>query len=71
MLPRLPPLQKKNIKIMSELTWRQALLDLVGLVGILEVEGIQETLSSELQLDVLGLCGFLEAGAWVDKMKIC
>lgn len=60
---RSSPGQKRKIKITSQLTRRQALLDLVGLVGILEVEGIKEAFSAELQLDVLGLCGFLEPGA--------
>jgi len=39
------------------------LLDLVGLVGVLELEGIEESLSAELELDVLALGGLVYAGA--------
>lgn len=37
------------------LTRRQALLDLVGLVRVLEDQGVEVSMASDLQLDVLGL----------------
>jgi hypothetical protein len=45
------------------------LLDLIGLVGVLEFEGVQETLSAELELDVLALCGFLQAGTYREEKQ--
>lgn len=48
----------------GRLTRRQRLLDLVGLVRVLEFEGVEEALSAELELDVLALCGFLQAGTY-------
>jgi hypothetical protein len=53
----------KHIEKQPELTRRQTLLDLIGLVRVLQDERVQEPLAPELQLDVLALGGFLEAGA--------
>jgi hypothetical protein len=57
------PNPTKHIEKQPELTRRQTLLDLIGLVRVLQDERVQEPLAPELQLDVLALGGFLEAGA--------
>jgi hypothetical protein len=60
---------KKVQRKKKRLTRRQGLLDLIGLVGVLEFEGVQETLSAELELDVLALCGFLQAGTYREEKQ--
>ena len=47
------------------LTRGQALLDLVCFVRVLQNEGVQVSLASDLHLDVLVLVGFLDAGTCV------
>jgi hypothetical protein len=44
-------------------TRRQALLQLLGLIGVLEDQGVQVSLASDLELDVLGLCALLDPGS--------
>lgn len=46
----------------AERTRRQALLQLVGLVGILQDEGVQETVAADLELGLVGLTALLDAG---------
>lgn len=45
-------------------TWGKGLLELLGLVGVLEDEGIDESRSPDLELDVVGLGVLLYAGGW-------
>lgn len=45
------------------------MLDLIGLVGVLEFEGVEETLSAELELDVLALGGLLQAGTYREEKQ--
>lgn len=40
----------------------KALLELVGLVGVLEDKGVQEALAADLELDLLGLAVLLDPG---------
>ena len=40
----------------------KALLELVGLVGVLENKGVQEALAADLELDLLGLAVLLDPG---------
>lgn len=42
-------------------TWRQALLKLLGAVGVLEDEGVEVSLASDLELDVVCLLALLDA----------
>lgn len=49
----------------SERTWGQALLQLVGLVGILQDESVDEALAADLELDLLGLAVTLDPGGCV------
>jgi hypothetical protein len=42
-------------------TWRQALLELLGAVGVLEDEGVEVSLASDLELDVVCLLALLDA----------
>lgn len=44
-------------------TWGQALLELVGLVGVLQGKGVDEALAADLELDLLGLAVALDAGS--------
>lgn len=44
-------------------TWGQALLELVGLVGVLQGKGVDEALAADLELDLLGLTVALDAGS--------
>jgi len=43
-------------------TWGQALLKLVGLVGVLQDQRVEEAVASDLELDLLGLAVALNAG---------
>lgn len=43
-------------------TWGQALLKLIGLVGVLQDEGVDEAVAADLELDLLGLAVALDAG---------
>ena len=43
-------------------TRRQALLEFIGFVRILQHQRVQEALASDLEFDVLGLDGFLDPG---------
>lgn len=47
-----------------KLTRRQTLLDLVRLVRVLQDQGVEVSLATDLQLDVLALGGFLETSAY-------
>lgn len=40
----------------------KGLLELVGLVGVLQGEGVQEALAADLELDLLGLAVALDPG---------
>lgn len=42
-------------------TGRQGLLELLGLLGVLEHQGVQVLLAADLELDVLGLLVLLDA----------
>ena len=42
--------------------WGQALLKLVGLVGVLQDQRVEEAVASDLELDLLGLAVALNAG---------
>lgn len=44
-------------------TWGQALLELVGLVGVLQDKGVDEAVASNLELDLLGRAVALDAGS--------
>lgn len=44
----------------SSHTGRQALLQLLGLVGVLEHQGVQVLLAADLELDVVGLLVLLD-----------
>ena len=48
-----------TLKRESERTRRQTLLQLIGLVGVLEDKGVEEAVASDLELDVVGLCAAL------------
>lgn len=48
---------------MKERTRRQALLQLVGLVGVLQDKGVDEALAADLELDLLGVAVALDAGS--------
>ena len=48
-------------------TWWQTLLQLIGLVGILQDEGVDETVAADLELDLLGLAVTLDARGWREK----
>lgn len=50
-------------------TRRQALLELLGLVGILKDEGIDEARSPDLELDVVGLGVLLYAGGCSESVS--
>jgi hypothetical protein len=45
-------------------TRRQALLQLIRLIRVLQHERIQEPVTSDLKFDVGGLGGFLDARGW-------
>lgn len=45
-------------------TWGQALLKLVGLVGVLQDQRVEEAVASDLELDLLGLAVALNAGGY-------
>lgn len=45
-------------------TWGQALLKLVGLVGVLQDQRVEEAVASDLKLDLLGLAVALNAGGY-------
>lgn len=63
------PLAASTTRRKGRLTRRQGLLDLIGLVGVLELESVEETLSAELELDILALCGFLQAGTYREENR--
>ena len=57
-------------------TGRKALLQLLGLVGVLEDKGVQVTLAADLELDLRGLGVLLDPGGYnaelvVDFSSIC
>lgn len=43
-------------------TGRQGLLELLGLVRILEDQGVEEPMAADLELDLLGLLVLLDPG---------
>lgn len=45
-------------------TWGKGLLKLLGLVGVLEDEGVDAAAASDLELDVVGLLVLLDAGSY-------
>ena len=46
----------------------QALLELLGLVRVLEDQGVQEPLAADLELDLLGVLVLLDPGGW-EKLR--
>lgn len=50
-------------------TRRQALLELIGLVGVLQDKRVDEALAADLELDLLGLAVALDPGGC--KRKQC
>lgn len=51
-------------------TWGQALLELVGLVGVLQDKGVDEAVASDLELDLLGRTVALDAGSCKKRKPI-
>lgn len=45
-------------------TRRQALLELVGLLGVLQDKGVDVALAADLELDLLGLAVALDPGGY-------
>ena len=46
-------------------TWGKGLLELLGLVGVLQDESVDVTAASDLELDVVGLLVLLDTGSWI------
>lgn len=44
-------------------TWGKALLELLGLLGILKDEGVEVSVASDLELDLVGLGALLYPGS--------
>jgi len=59
----------ESVRVPGEPTGRQALLELLGLVGVLEHKGIQEPLAADLELDLLGLRVLLDPGSCKRRRK--
>jgi hypothetical protein len=57
-----PITQEKKTLLMDVRTRRQALLQLVGLVGILQDEGVQEAVAADLELGLVGRAAALDPG---------
>jgi hypothetical protein len=57
--------------IRSKRTRRQALLELVGLVRILENESVQEAVAADLELGLAGLAAALDAGGYSPVSLFC
>lgn len=57
----------------GEHTGGEALLELLGLVGVLKNQGVEVLLASDLELDVVGLLVLLDPGGCWDKLleSIC
>ena len=60
-----PSISRKSRRVIrvNERTRRQALLQLVGLVGVLQDEGVDEALAADLELDLLVVAVALDAGS--------
>lgn len=54
--------------ILSKRTRRQALLELVGLVRVLENESVQEAVAADLELGLAGLAVALDTGGYIHQL---
>lgn len=59
----------ESVRVPGEPTGRQALLELLGLVGVFKHKGIQEPLAADLELDLLGLRVLLDPGSCKRRRK--
>lgn len=55
---------------MGERTRGQALLELVGLVGVLQGQGVDEAVAADLELDLLGLAVALDPGSYNTSISV-
>ena len=60
--PTRQPMRSSSRLLSWEPTGRQALLELLGLVRVLEDQGVEEPLAADLELDLLGVLVLLDPG---------
>lgn len=67
---RIVSLIQAKIHWVREHTWWQTLLQLLCLIRVLEHERVDESLASDLELDVVGLLVLLYAGSYSKCISI-